>query len=270
MPRVDNPNAIANTLPGMLARVKAITDDIKSASANAIYSLVVGAGGAVINGTSQFIGAVIGPLNVTGSVSASTTITAVGAVAGASFNGATITSGAFNGATVAAGAISAASVAVTGAASSATNSVSGNSTVGGSMSATVGLASSGARANILTTWIAAQLDPSGNLGIVSSSATVKQDFTPADMSPEVAGILQASMVEFRYIDHVEKYGDEAPVMLGSIAEYFPTIGLGRYVSRNSDGEVDGIQYAELVKPLIATIQHLNARLKVLEANSLTG
>ena len=138
------------------------------------------------------------------------------------------------------------------------------------MSATVGLASSGARANILTTWIAAQLDPSGNLGIVSSSATVKQDFTPADMSPEVAGILQASMVEFRYIDHVEKYGDEAPVMLGSIAEYFPTIGLGRYVSRNSDGEVDGIQYAELVKPLIATIQHLNARLKVLEANSLTG
>ena len=78
------------------------------------------------------------------------------------------------------------------------------------------------------------------------------------------------MVEFRYIDHVRKYGDEAPVMLGSIAEYFPTIGLGRYVSRNSDGEVDGIQYAELVKPLIATIQHLNARLKALEANSLTG
>jgi len=256
MPAVDDPFSIAASLPGQVA---ALAKAVKDLSVNRTFSpnvLTVGAGGLTD----------LGPLAVTGPSALNGAVTF-----GAGVTGPVAATGALSGTTVAAtGALTGASVVVTGAASSATSAVSGNSTVGGSMSATVGLASSGARANILTTWIAAQLDPSGNLGIVSSSATVKQDFTPADMSPEVAGILQASMVEFRYIDHVEKYGDEAPVMLGSIAEYFPTIGLGRYVSRNSDGEVDGIQYAELVKPLIATIQHLNARLKVLEANSLTG
>jgi len=256
MPAVDDPFSIAASLPGQLATLKAQVKDLSVNRTQSPSILTVGAGGITD----------LGALAVTGLTTLSSAVTLGGGVTGP-----VAATGALSGTTVAAtGALTGASVVVTGAASSATSAVSGNSTVGGSMSATVGLASSGARANILTTWIAAQLDPSGNLGIVSSSATVKQDFTPADMSPEVAGILQASMVEFRYIDHVEKYGDEAPVMLGSIAEYFPTIGLGRYVSRNSDGEVDGIQYAELVKPLIATIQHLNARLKVLEANSLTG
>ena len=239
MPAVDDPFGIAASLPGQL---KTLRDQVKDLSVNRTFSpatFTVGAGGLTVLGPSALNGAVTFGAGVNGPVAAT-------------------------------GALSGASVAVTGAASSATSAVTGNSTVGGSMSATVGLASSGARSNILSSWIGAQLDPSGNLGIVSSSAAVKQDFTPTDMSTEVAGILQASMVEFRYIDHVRKYGDEAPVMLGSIAEYFPTIGLGRYVSRNSDGEVDGIQYAELVKPLIATIQHLNARLKALEANSLTG
>ena len=272
MPRVDNPNAIANTLPGMLARVKAITDDIKSASQNAIYSLVVGMGGAVINGTSQFIGAVIGPLNVTGSVSASTTITAVGAVAGASFNGATITSGAFNGATVAAGAIGGASVAVTGAASSATSAVTGSSTVGGNSTVSGQIFIPNGFAAV-SGYTIAYINNDGRISVGASAARFKQDFQPVHAEPLIAGIYAANLLHFRLIAAVDEIdgkmgplreGEQrgtAAIEIGLLADQLETIGLGEFVYRDGGGAVLGIQYERLTVPLIAVVQSLDRRLR---------
>jgi hypothetical protein len=76
MPRVDNPNSIKESLPGQLAQVRAVTDDIKGADRQSPFSIVVGAGGAIVNGITSLLGGVLGPLNVTGSISATTSVAA--------------------------------------------------------------------------------------------------------------------------------------------------------------------------------------------------
>ena len=261
MPRVDNPNAIANTLPGQLARVKAITDDIKSASANALYNLVVGLGGAVINGTSQFVGAVIGPLNVAGSVSATTTIAAGGALSGASLG---VGSGA-----IAGGAISGASVAVTGAATSATVTTSGDITSNGNLNtpgtltAATAINCLGAYSNLLTSgyrglWVTTT-GSTGAFGYVPSSRRFKQDEKPAVVNLTAALAMQ--VVNFRYKQAVIDHGDQAAVEWGVIAEDLHALGFTWLVDYDEAGLPFGVKTEKIIFAFIPVIQDHEARLR---------
>jgi hypothetical protein len=128
-----------------------------------------------------------------------------------------------------------------------------------------GLTSLGARSTTLTTGFAnGYIDSAGRFGVVPSSVTVKQDIVPAHMESEVTALLRMALVDYRYIASVEELGAAAPVERGSLAEYLVAIGLGRYVSRNAEGDVDGINYERLTIPLVAVVQHLDARLRALE------
>ena len=151
-----------------------------------------------------------------------------------------------------------------GAAITAQGAVSGSS---GSFP--VGVTSLGARSTTLTNGFANfYIDSAGRMGIVPSSIWVKQDIHAADTRDEVAAIFRMPIVDYRYIAAVEEHGDAARVERGSIAEYVELIGLGRYVSRDADGEVDGINYERLTIPLIAAVQSLDARLRALEERAI--
>jgi len=137
--------------------------------------------------------------------------------------------------------------------------VSGNSTFGPIKSAY-------ARAHtVLSGYANAYWDGNGDAGVNVSSVVYKQDIAPADLSEEVQGILRMALVRFRYTAAVEEYGDDAPVELGSLAEYVESIGLGEYIFYDEQGTVQGISYERLTIPLIAVVQSLDARLKALEA-----
>ena len=152
-------------------------------------------------------------------------------------------------------------VAATGAVSGSSVSSSGNVSATGQVISTGVIQSPGSRANTLGTWVALQIDPSGNLGLAPSTVRVKQDFRPVELSDEVKALLTVALVEFRYIEHVDILGDDTPYHLSGIAEYFEAIGLGRYIYRDADGKVGGIQIDRLVLPLIATVQELHSQLK---------
>jgi len=127
------------------------------------------------------------------------------------------------------------------------------------------ITSLGARSTTLTTGFAnGYIDSAGRFGVVPSSVKVKQDIVPAHMDGEVAALLRMALVDYRYIASVKELGDAAPVERGSLAEYLVAIGLGRYVSRNAAGDVDGINYERLTIPLVAVVQQLDARVRALE------
>jgi len=136
--------------------------------------------------------------------------------------------------------------------------VSGNSTFGPIKSAY-------ARAHtVLSGYANAYWDGNGDAGVNVSSVVYKQDIEPADLASEVAAILRMALVRFRYTAAVDEFGADAPVELGSLAEYVESIGLGEYVFYDAEGHVQGIAYERLTIPLIATVQSLDARLRVLE------
>ena len=168
----------------------------ENAAARSLAASQIGAGGLLVNGGGSITIADGGSLNVAsgalnsgGSISAGTTIKA----------GTTITAGGKVTAGTgvdANGPITGTTVAASGAVSGASITTTGNAAISGALTATVGLGSSGARANVLTSWIAAQLDPAGNIGIVSSSVNVKQDFAPVSMAEEMQGLYRAGLIEF--------------------------------------------------------------------------
>lgn len=144
----------------------------------------------------------------------------------------------------------------------ATGSISAN----GSISAVGPIYTPHGRANPVTTgYIGAWLNSDGRIGASVSSVAYKQDFEAANTAEIVDAIMSMSLVRFRYIDAVEKLGDDAPSELGSIAEYLATTPLSEYVFNNSDGDPMGITYERLTIPLIAAVQSLNARLKATDA-----
>lgn len=123
-----------------------------------------------------------------------------------------------------------------------------------------GVTSADVRARTITSgYAAAWVDAGGVFGCTTSSVRHKQDIRSVDMSPEVAAMYQAALIEFRYIVDVAENGDLAEWQIGSLAEYFESIGLGRYVFHDIDGLVDGINYERLTIPLIAVVQDLNQR-----------
>jgi len=223
----------------------------ENASARSLAASQIGEGGLLIDGGGSLTIAGTGSLNVgsgalnsAGSISAGTTISAGGNISGGGFS----TAGAIVGNTVSANGMSTGSF-----------SASGSSTMGPINCAY-------ARGHtVLSGYANAYWDGNGDAGVNVSSVIYKQDITPADLSEEVQGILRMALVRFRYITAVEKYGDDAPVELGSLAEYVESIGLGEYVFYDMDGNVQGIAYERLTIPLIAVVQSLDARLKVLEA-----
>jgi len=235
----------------------------ENASARSLAASQIGAGGLLINGGGSLTIAGTGSLNVgsgalnsAGSISAGTTITAGGAISagttitatGTISGGGFSTSGAIVGNTVSANGISTGSF-----------SASGTSTLGPMNCAW-------ARGHtVLSGYANAYWDGNGDAGVNVSSVIYKQDIAPADLSDEVQAILRMALVRFRYITAVEEYGEDAPVELGSLAEYVESIGLGEYVFYDLEGNVQGIAYERLTIPLIAVVQSLDARLKVLEA-----
>lgn len=111
---------------------------------------------------------------------------------------------------------------------------------------------------VTTSYVSAYLNSDGRLGATASSVVYKRDFIPADTADVVKAILAVSLIRFHYIEAVERLGDDAPVELGGIAEYFASVGLSEYVFNNADGEPMGINYERLSIPLIAVVQQLHA------------
>lgn len=105
----------------------------------------------------------------------------------------------------------------------------------------------------------------GTLGHVPSSAQFKQDIRPTTFSP--LAILDAEIVDFRYIAEAEMHGDDAPFIMGGIAEQFNDAGLGAFVNYDADGNPFGIAYERLAVGIIPLLQQLHARVTVLEGGA---
>lgn len=163
-------------------------------------------------------------------------------------------------------------------------SVSGNVTAGGTVSGgtvtssgdivsagrgtfTGGITSADVRSRTVTvSYSAVYADGSGVLGANTSRVSVKQDFEPADASAEVDALLRVGMLRFRYVDAVDQLGDDAPVVLGSIVEYFARIpALAQYVFTDSEGVPLGIAWEQMVPALIATNQRQQSQIDSLSA-----
>jgi hypothetical protein len=139
--------------------------------------------------------------------------------------------------------------------------------VGGNINVTGFLISPAGRATtVVTSTASAWFDGTGKLGINPSTVAQKQDFEPADTSAEVAALLRMALIRFRRTELVNELGDAAPWELGSIAEYVAQTALVEATFNDEEGNVLGIEWSTLVKPLIATVQALDARVKALEAS----
>lgn len=234
MPRVDNPNAFANSLPGQLLRVKAITDDIKSASANAIFSLVVGMGGAIFNGAAQFLGGILGNLSVTGALAAT------GAVSGS--------------------AVSSASTVTATTDVNAGGNVSGTNIAASGQATSVSAFKSMGSYNyhVVTGYQAMWINNDGTIGVSASNRDSKKDLIPlTDVDP----LLSLQPYLGRYI-----WDDEtAPLKQFLIAEDVHAAGFGPDVAPlDETGAPLSINYSQLVPALIASVKALSARVYALE------
>ncbi len=229
MPRVDNPNAIKNSLPGFVKQMKDITDDIKSGSRNALFSLVVGLGGAIFNGAVRFLGGITG------------NVTATGAVSGSSVS-------------------SSSTVTAATDVHSATSSTTGTATIGGNANVAGDVFVPNSFAAV-TGYTVGYINGDGRLSKGASAARFKQDFEPVDNAPLAEAMFRATLLRFHLIAAVEELGDGATLEIGLLADYLETIGLTEFVYRDENGEPLGIQYERLTIPLIAAVQNLDARLK---------
>ena len=260
-----SPGSITNSVPDPDEFVRNIRDVQRNAqemaSARSGERMQIGAGGILINGggslTIQGTGALnvgTGALNSAGSITAGTTITAGGKVTGVGVDAGT-------------GQLTGSSVAVTGAGTFATVSTTGVVTIGGDINLAGDLYSPHGKATpVVSGYVVAYFNgPDGRLGASPPSAVVnKQDVTPPNAAELVQALLRVSLVRFKYIANVDALGDAAPDELGGIAEYFDTTALGEYVYRDDNNVPLGINYERLSIPLIAVVQSLDARLKILE------
>ncbi len=91
------------------------------------------------------------------------------------------------------------------------------------------------------------IDPSGQLGTVSSSRRVKQDIR--DMGDTTDTLMQLHPVQFRYISQ----GPEAPVQYGLIAEEVAEVA-PELVARDSKGEIETVFYDKVNTMLLNEVQ----------------
>lgn len=101
----------------------------------------------------------------------------------------------------------------------------------------------------------------GNFGTVPSSRQFKQEIEDADV--DLAAVLAMRIVTYRYIEAVEKYGDEAAVEWGVIAEELHDLGLTWLVDY-VDGEPFGVKKEQFIFAVIPVVQDHERRLRALE------
>lgn len=224
MPRVFNPNAVENSLPGIVKQQKITIADLAGAAMQTFFSFVVGAGGMIVNGATQLVGgvtgglAVTGGLGVTGAITSTTTVTASSSI--------------YTAGTVQADA--------------------GVTSVG-----VYGLDVSllpGARR---TNWT----NVNGQIGYAPSSITKKN--LVGDVTIGATDFLACAPVVFEYLGQLDIRDNPdnphhdpdylVPQEVGFIAETLDEHGLGAFVFRNEDGTPAGINYAEFAAVGFVTV-----------------
>lgn len=144
-------------------------------------------------------------------------------------------------------------------------SATGTASAGGLATFNAGISSTDVRSRVLTNNYAVQyVDGSGRQGTVPSARRFKRDITPHAIDPNA--IRSVQIVTFRYKAAVDELGDDAPVCVGVIADQIDEIeALRPFVQHDETGEISGVDYGQMVVPLIATVQDLLRRVDELEA-----
>lgn len=90
----------------------------------------------------------------------------------------------------------------------------------------------------------------------SSALKLKQDVETYDVDPELA--LQIRSVLFRDRSAVQEKGDDAPFIVGVIADELDELGLTYFVDYDEDGEVRGARYDRIWIALLSLAKHEHA------------
>ncbi|HQQ77433.1 MAG TPA: tail fiber domain-containing protein [Thermoanaerobaculia bacterium] len=106
------------------------------------------------------------------------------------------------------------------------------------------------------TGIPVLIDANGQLGTVSSSASVKHDIR--DMGELSARLMDLRPVAFRY----NAQGEDAPVHFGLVAEEVNEV-LPELVARNKAGEIETVMYHELPAMLLNEVKKLRRAIDAL-------
>lgn len=124
-------------------------------------------------------------------------------------------------------------------------------------------------------WRAVWALSDGTMGTAQSSRKVKQDFMMPDITLEQMRSVDWTL--YRFIDDVNRNGDDAAIHMGMIAEELDDNGLGQFVEYNDDYEPVGINYPMLGVWAIHEahlahdrIDRLEERLKTLEGKIDNG
>lgn len=107
------------------------------------------------------------------------------------------------------------------------------------------------------------LDGNGRIWKSSSARKYKQDIEDADV--DVAAVLRMRPRTWRDRGEVERDPSCSARHVGFIAEELDEIGLGQFVTRTPEGEVEGIAYDRLVAAIIPVLRELDARITRLES-----
>ncbi|MCG7285350.1 hypothetical protein MHY85_05090 [Cellulomonas sp. ACRRI] len=128
----------------------------------------------------------------------------------------------------------------------------------GTFTLTIPWATSSSAANMF-------LDNDGRIWKSTSARKYKQDIEDAEVDP--GAVLRMQPRTWRDRAEVERDPACTTRYVGFIAEELDVLGLGQFVTRTPDGEVEGIAYDRLVAAVIPVLKDLDARLKRLESSS---
>lgn len=126
----------------------------------------------------------------------------------------------------------------------------------GTFTLTIPWATSSSAANMF-------LDNDGRIWKSTSARKYKQDIADAEIDP--GSVLRMRPRTWRDKAEVGRDPHSDARYVGFIAEELVDLGLGQFVTRASDGEVEGIAYDRLVAAVIPVLQDLDERVKRLES-----
>lgn len=107
------------------------------------------------------------------------------------------------------------------------------------------------------------LDNDGRIWKSTSARKYKQDIEDAEVDP--MAVLRMQPRTWRDRAEVERDPESSTRYVGFIAEELDDLGLGQFVTRTPDGEVEGIAYDRLVAAVIPVLKNLDSRLRSLES-----
>jgi hypothetical protein len=102
----------------------------------------------------------------------------------------------------------------------------------------------------------------GTMGYNLSSRRFKQDIESHTIDPSL--LRQLRIVTFRYIAAVEKFGEDATVEVGLIAEEVHDLGLYWLVDYDEEGRPEGLKFDRLAVASLALAQDAETRLARIE------